>query len=242
MQTPDLFLSATLILSAAIILYAYKNKKIDLSAAAAAGIVGGVALLTVGVDWLYLILAFFVAGNLITRYRYSVKENLGVAEGVRTFKNVFGNGGAAAVFAIFYIFTERNPILLLGFMGAMATATADTFATEIGGAHDKRPRLITTFRKTKVGTSGAVSIPGSVGALIGAAIISAISFLFLVNTDRIPIFFIGIISGFIGCNIDSLIGATIERKKIDKHMTNFLGTLSGGISAMLLYLFFCSMI
>lgn len=235
MQPSDFFFLATVIFAVAIILYAYQKKKIDLSALVAAGLVGTVALLTVGVDWLYLILTFFIIGNLITKYKYSAKKNLGVAEGIRTFRNVFGNGGAATIFAIFYLLTDRNPVLLLGFMGAMATATADTFATEIGQAHEREPRLITNLRKTKVGTSGAISLPGSIAALIGAGIISSIPLFFSINLDKTPIFFIGTISGFIGCNVDSLIGATIERKKVDKHMTNFLGTLSGGISAMLLY-------
>jgi len=235
MQPPDFFFLATVIFAIVIILYAYQKKKIDISALLASGAVGTVALLTVGVDWLYLILAFFIMGNLITKYKYGAKENLGVEEGIRTFRNVFGNGGAATIFAIFYLLTDKNPVLLLGFIGAMATATADTFATEIGQAHEREPRLIINLRKTKVGTSGAVSLPGSIAALIGAGIISSIPLLFSINLDKILIFSIGTISGFIGCNIDSLIGATIERKRVDKHMTNFLGTLSGGISAILLY-------
>ena len=200
--------------------------------------VGAVALLTVGVYWIYLILAFFIIGNLVTKYRYSAKESLGVAEGMRTYKNVFGNGGAATVFAILYSLTGRNPVLLLGFIGSMATATADTFATEVGGAHSREPRLITNLRKTKAGTSGAVSLPGSMGALIGAAIISLIPLLFIVGLDKTLIFFTGTISGFIGCHVDSLIGATLEGEKGNTHITNFLGTLSGGITAILFYLLF----
>ena len=236
MQSPDLFFLATIIFAVVVIFYAYHRKKIDFSALAASGVVGAVALLTVGVYWLYLILAFFIIGNLVTKYRYSAKESLGVAEGVRTYKNVFGNGGAATVFAILYPLTGWNPILLMGFIGSMATATADTFATEVGGAHDREPRLITNLRKTKAGTSGAISLPGSIGALIGAAIISLIPLLFTVELDKTLIFFTGTISGFIGCHVDSLIGATIERRKGNTHMTNFIGTLSGGITAILLYL------
>ncbi|MEA3255750.1 MAG: DUF92 domain-containing protein [Candidatus Altiarchaeota archaeon] len=236
MQSPDLFFLATIIFAVVVIFYAYRRKKIDFSALAASGVVGAVALLTVGVYWLYLILAFFIIGNLVTKYRYSAKESLGVAEGVRTYKNVFGNGGAATVFAILYPLTGWNPVLLLGFIGSMATATADTFATEVGGAHDREPRLITNLRKTKAGTSGAISLPGSIGALIGAATISLIPLLFTVELDKTLIFFTGTISGFIGCHVDSLIGATLERTRGNTHITNFLGTLSGGITAILLYL------
>jgi uncharacterized protein (TIGR00297 family) len=232
----DSLLIATIIISVLIILYAYLRKKINLSAVISAGIIGTIVLLSVGVYWLYLVLVFFIAGNLITKYGYEDKHMRGVAEGVRTYKNVFGNGGSAMVFSIFYAVTN-NPMFIFGFMGAMAEAAADTFATEVGQVYEKRPRLITTLKRVKVGTSGAVSFHGEIAAMAGAGIISLIPmffpFDFHLKSMAIPI---GIIAGFIGCNIDSLLGATIERNRMDKHMINFFGTLSGGISAMLLYM------
>ncbi|RLI88378.1 MAG: hypothetical protein DRO62_03790, partial [Candidatus Altiarchaeales archaeon] len=117
------------------ILYAYLKKKIDLSAVIGSGTVGFIVLFSLGDDWplIYLILAFFGVGNFITKYRYSIKKRYRVAEGVRTFRNVFGNGGAATVFSILFFITQLPP-LLLGLLGAMATASADTFATEVGQA------------------------------------------------------------------------------------------------------------
>ena len=233
----DLFLVYTVLLAAAAIVYAYVKGKIDLSAVAASGIIGAVALLTVGGLWLYLILAFFVAGNLVTRYRYDVKEHEGVAEKTRSFQNVFGNGGAAIVYALLYQLTGGNNLFILGFAGAMATATADTFATEIGEVHALEPRMITTFRKVRVGTSGAVSLPGSVAALAGAAIIAWIPLFFQPAFDMYRFFAAVTVSGFLGCLVDSIIGATMERKVriIDNHMTNFIGTLFGGAFALAIY-------
>lgn len=215
-----------------IIVYAYWKNKIDRSAMIASGIVGFTVLFSLGDYWhmIYLVLAFFGFGNLITKYRYSVKEKYRVEEGVRTFRNVFGNGGAATVFSILYFITQ-SPILLLGVVGSVATASADTFATEVGQAHERTPRLITTLKKVRVGRSGAVSSYGLIASLMGATIISLIP---LFSGGSLAIFFIGISTGFIGCMIDSLIGATIERKKLDKHMTNFIATTAGGVFAVLL--------
>ncbi len=226
----------TIIISVLIVLYAYIRNKINLSAVISAGIIGVIVIISVGIYWFYLVLAFFIAGNFITKYRYGRKRTRGIAEGSRTYKNVFGNGGSAMIFSIFYAVTG-NPMLLFGFMGSMAEAAADTFATEVGQAYEKKPRLITTLKKTNVGTSGAISVHGEIAALIGAGIISLIPLFFPFDFHlKNLILLIGILAGFLGCNIDSILGATIEKNRMDKHMINFFGTLSGGIFAMVLYL------
>lgn len=238
----DSFLLITILIAIFIILLAYLTKKIDRSALVASGIVGFGSLFLLKEYWklIYVILGFFILGNLITKYKFKKKEKEGVAEGIRTFRNVVGNGGAAIIYAILYYSISENPISILflfAFIAAMATATADTFATEIGEAHEIKPRLITNFKKVKVGTSGAVSLPGTIGALTGAAILSLIplSFSSLSNNfDKFLIFIIPTLSGFIGCNIDSVLGATVEKKTLDKHMINFIATLSGGFFAAVL--------
>jgi uncharacterized protein (TIGR00297 family) len=228
-----LFFFLTLGTASFVVIYAYLKKKIDFSALIGCGLIGGVVLLTLGVEWIYLLLGFFVLGNFVTRYRYKVKEKNGVAEGTRTFRNVFGNGGSAVIYAIFYFLT-KSPLFQMGFLGAMATAGADTFATETGEAHEKNPWLITSLEKVRLGTPGAVSLPGCGGSLLGSALVSFIPLIF---GREVVFLLVGTGAGFIGCHIDSLVGATIERKIIDKHMTNFLATLSGGIVAIGLFYF-----
>lgn len=227
------FFFVTILVAFSILVYAYWKNKINFSALLGSGVIGVVVIFTMGAEWIYVLLGFFVVGNIVSRYKYGVKERAGVAEGIRTFRNVFGNGGSALIYAIFY-FLIRNPIFQVGFLGAIATAGADTFATEMGEAHEKNPRLITNLKKVKRGAPGAISFPGVGGALIGSALISLLPLIF---GKEIIFLFTGIAGGFLGCNIDSVVGATIERKAIDKHMTNFLATLSGGIIAMGLFYF-----
>lgn len=235
----DVFFAATVFLSVLVILYAYVKGKIDLSAVIASGLVGVITLLTVGAQWLYLILAFFVLGNLVTRYKYKVKEGYGVAEKVRSYQNVFGNGGAAMVFAVLYNLSGNN-VFLLGFVGAIASAAADTFATEIGEVHGGSPYMVTNFKKAAIGVNGAISLAGCAAALLGAAMISVIPYFFYGSFNRLSFFVLGAFSGFFGCYIDSLVGAMLEGRSrfLDNHMTNFLGTLSGGACALILYLIF----
>lgn len=222
----------TLLVAAAIILYAFARQKIDSSAVFASGVVGVAVMFFLLEYWtvIYVVLAFFALGNVITKYRHKVKEEYRVAEGVRSYRNVFGNGGAAIVFSLLYFFTQ-SPVFLLGVVGAMATATADTFATEVGQVHEKNPRLITTMQRVEVGCSGAVSKHGLLAALGGAVTISSIPVLLGYPPS---ILFIGAAAGFIGCLIDSLIGATIERGLLDTHINNFLSTTAGGFVAILL--------
>jgi len=48
----------------------------------------------------------------------------------------------------------------------------------------------------------------------------------------------GSLSGFLGCCVDSIIGAALEGRSrfFDNHMTNFLGTLAGGVFGIVFYL------
>ena len=159
----DFYLWTTIVVSLSILLLAYLKRKISLSALLASGLVGTLLLLSLGElwYWIYIVLVFFVVGNLVSKYKYLEKEKNGVEQSIRTYRNVFGNGGSAVIYSVFYYVTG-NQLFLYGFVGAMATATADTFATEIGQIYDKNPRLITNLKKkVKVGTSGAVSVPGA---------------------------------------------------------------------------------
>ncbi len=230
------FLLVTIVVSILILILAYIKRSIDLSALLSSSFVGTAILILIYLRnprlwyWIYVVLAFFIFGNLVSKYKFNEKEKNGVEQDIRTFRNVFGNGGSAVIFSIFYYITN-NELFLLGILGSMSTATADTFATEIGQIYEKNPRLITNLRKrVRVGTSGAVSLYGTIAAFIGAFLTSSIAIFF-----NKPVFLaIGIVSGIIGCNMDSIFGAIFERDIIDKHMVNFFGTFSGGISAVLM--------
>jgi len=115
-----------------------------------------------------------------TRYKYDTKRRRGFAQekgGARAWQNVFANGEVAALLAI----SERlfaNNIFLAGFIGAVATATADTLATEIGLLYPHNPRSIADLRKeVPPGTSGCVSPLGEFATLLGSSIIGLAAWL-----------------------------------------------------------------
>ncbi|MHC1610838.1 MAG: DUF92 domain-containing protein [Candidatus Methanospirareceae archaeon] len=239
----------TILVASSGVLYAYVKRKIDTSAFIGAVTLGLLILLLFGLEFGYVgvlaLFTFFLFGNLVTRYKYDKKLELGVAEGnkgMRDINNVLGNGLSPLIFAVLYAVSSQNQstLFLLGFSGSVTTACADTFSTEIGQAEGE-PRLITTLERVPVGTSGGVSLPGFGAALLGSSLVSLVCLAF-VSSDlgmqtRITFFIVCLLAGFSGCVIDSLLGATVEDRnplRLNKHHVNILATLSGGIIAILL--------
>jgi uncharacterized protein (TIGR00297 family) len=121
------------------------------------------------------------------------------------------------------------------YVGCVATAAADTLASEIG-VTGGIPRLITTLKQVPIGTNGGVTLVGEIVAVLGGIVIASAAFLLGVIT--LPMAAVCVVAGFIGTNIDSLVGALIEnRGLIGNAGTNFTATISGGIVAVALYLF-----
>jgi uncharacterized membrane protein len=167
--------------------------------------------------------------------------------GQRDIWQALANGGAAALFAVAYwliglsdevrqisVYEEANrgvgaiavdviavqyaPIPLAAMLGALATVTADTWATELGVLNKTRPRLITDLSKiVEPGTSGGITSLGIITALLGSVFI-ALLFLLFDTRLRYATFFDGryrpelflaiVFAGFIGSLFDSLLGAT----------------------------------
>jgi uncharacterized protein (TIGR00297 family) len=127
--------------------------------AAAVVVGGGVAA---GFEWsgLLLLLAFFLSGSLLTQWS-------GGPGGRRTARQVLANGGVAAAAALAGGW--------LAFAGAVAAATADTWATEIGAFSPIAPRLLTTGAPVPAGTSGGITALGTAGGVAGALAIATLA-------------------------------------------------------------------
>lgn len=98
-----------------------------------------------------------------------------------------------------------------GFTGALATATADTWATEVGVLSRQQPRLITTGQQVAPGTSGGITPLGTAASLLGALSLGQAFWAmpgFRKALAALP--FIALISGIAGSFFDSLLGATVQ--------------------------------
>jgi uncharacterized protein (TIGR00297 family) len=199
-------------------LITYWRKALDLFGSIFMIIMGIVIIFTVGVHWLILIFIFLILGLVSTKYKHQYKKDIGVYEGTRTLKNVISNGIVPFIMAAFGNYG--------GFIGSIATATADTLASEIGVT--VQPRLITTFKKVPPGTDGGISVLGTVAGIIGAGIIGVAAYLLGISQDPFLTLKISIIAGTVGCFVDSILGAVLERRNyISNEYVNLIATITG---------------
>ena len=220
--------------------FAFRAKTADLSGLFSAALVGTILLVFAtpkGTQWFLIMLSFFILGSAATKYKYQYKKRIGVEQGqsgARGYRNVFANGiiaaSAAVLFGVF-----QMPVFIVLYVGCVATAAADTLASEIG-VTGGIPYMITTFKKVPIGTNGGVTLTGEVVALLGGFTVSLVAFILNVITPEMMV--ICTLAGFVGTNIDSLVGATLENRGfLGNAGTNLLATIGGGLFAVVLYYF-----
>ena len=209
----------------------YRRKALDLFGSAVMIIMGVVIIFSAGANWLLLIILFLVMSLLATKYSKKYKMSLGEFEGRRTSKNVISNGVVACFMAAFGGYYLP---FVGGFIGAIATATADTLASEIG-VLDQHPRLITTFQNVDPGTNGAVSVLGTATGMSGAAIIGIAAYLLGIISNPVSAILVSVISGTLGCFMDSILGALFENRDLltNEHV-NLIATIVGALVGIIL--------
>ena len=212
--------------------FSYRTKTADVSGLLSAALIGIILIIFADIRWFLVVLAFFIMGSASTRYKYDYKRRLGVEQihgGARGYLNVFANGSVCAASAVLWGVTG-SPVFLAIFVGSVATAAGDTMASEIGVTGGD-PVLVTNFAKVPAGTNGGVTFTGEVVAVMGALIISLLSF--LLGIIDLPTAAVCTLAGFIGTNIDSYVGALMENPgMVGNAGTNFLATLGGGVCAV----------
>lgn len=230
---------------------AYHRQVLTLDGTLAAFAVGMVIGILGDVTWLLLLLFFLLSSFLATRYKFALKEAMGVQEGAkgeRRAANVLANGAAPmAVAVVSGLDLPAFPKEVSGivFLSALAVAGADTLASEIG-VLSRRVYLITNFTKVSPGTDGGISPLGQLCAL-GAALYTAVVGWFALSylasvyglVPTMPrqeaLIAIPIFIGFLGCQIDSVIGATLEQKGyVNKKSNNLISTSLGAVLAYLI--------
>lgn len=210
--------------------FTYKRKALDLLGSSFMVLMGIVIIFSAGVNWLLLLIIFLILALFATRYAKPYKKSLGEFEGRRTAKNVISNGIVAFMMAAFGGYYLP---FVGGFIGAIATATADTMASEIGVT--QVPRLITNFKKVAPGTDGAVSVLGTAAGIVGAGIIGVAAYILGVISNPYLALLVAVVSGTIGCFMDSFLGAILERREIlNNEHVNLLATIIGAIVGILL--------
>ena len=184
--------------------------------------------------WISVVI-YLVLGSLVTKIGFNYKNKLGIAEkrrGCRGPENVWGSASTGLFLALLIKLNFANVILLkVGFAASFAAKLADTFGSEIGKRYGKNTFLITTFKKVRQGTEGAISLEGTIASLFGALIMSFAMFILGFITIEKG-FFIVCFSGFVATIFESFIGAKFQDKfnlsneVINAIQTSFSATLA----------------
>jgi len=204
-----------------------------------ATLVGGATFGLGGWAWGALVILFFVSASLLSRYRQAQKQRFAekFSKGAqRDLAQALANGGAAALLAAAVACVPAAaPALWAAFAGALATVTADTWATELGVLSRAQPRLITTWQPVEPGASGGLTWRGTGAALAGAALIGLAAALFggPGGAEAAPgLALAATVGGLCGSLVDSLLGDTLQAiyycpqcgKETERHPRHTCGT------------------
>lgn len=181
---------------------------------AIAAVVVGTAATTAGWMWAVLLITFFVTSSALSRFRRGVRDAKisGIVEkgDERDAWQVLANGGvfaAAALLSLLAGNSGRSWALVA--VGALAAATADTWATEIGTLAGHPPRSIVSWGALPTGTSGGVTLPGLMASVVGAGVIALVASALGAVHDPGAV----VVGGVAGSLADSLTGATVQERR-----------------------------
>jgi uncharacterized protein (TIGR00297 family) len=216
---------------------AYRARSLNRSGAFAATFVGTVIFGMGGLPWAILLLTFFVTSSGLSRAFRKRKAGLNekFSKGhERDAGQVLGNGGLATFFAALHAFYPESILPWIGFAASLAAVNADTWATELGVLNPTPPRMITDLRRhVEKGTSGGVSLFGTLASLLGSVVIALpgvwLSPAGMLSTND---FLLITAAGLAGSLFDSVLGATVQtmyycptdQKETEQHPRHTCGT------------------
>ena len=209
-------------------------KMVNRSGAVCGFLLGVAVYLGWGYKSFLMMFAFFAIGSIATRFGYARKAARGVAErrgGARSWREALANSLAGAFFSLLVITTHHQYAFLIAVIAAFAEATGDTVSSEIGQYLSDRSYLITTFKLVPAGEDGGITTGGTLAGSLASALVVALAFsLGLCGKGSAMIALAAAVAGNL---LDSLLGATLERRGlVTNGIVNFAGTSFAGALAL----------
>lgn len=193
-------------LAALVSLAAWRLRTLTGGGALAACVVGLAVLAGTGWPGGAALAAFFAGSSAVSRATESRQAPWVDARGNRRDPwQVTANGGMAAVGGLIGL---TWPALGLSVVTcSLAAAAADTWATSVGALSPRDPVHVLRLFRVPRGTSGAVSLIGTLGAMAGAALVGGATI--LAGAPR-ALFPVALAFGVLGMMADSVLGATLQ--------------------------------
>ncbi|HSW35271.1 MAG TPA: DUF92 domain-containing protein [Candidatus Limnocylindrales bacterium] len=196
---------------------AYRFRLLTRSGAVAAFALGLVVFGFGGWNWALILIGFFISSSglsLLFKKKKKFADKMYAKGSRRDAGQVLANGGVAGAIALVSVMFPDSIIPWICFCSALAAANADTWATELGILNHKPPVMVLTGRPVEPGTSGAVSLVGTLAATAGAALIGLLAWLVNpmgeVMSEGLWQIGLVLITGVAGSFVDSIFGATVQ--------------------------------
>ena len=212
MNLPLLWLSLSL--AAVIAAGAYLLHSLSLS--------GGIAAFFVVATSLYLgsfgcftvlvssFLIIAVVGKLTKKRSAPITAGMHEKDGARDAVQVLANGLPAVLCAFLFFLTEEQGFAFAYFV-AIGEALSDSLASDVGVLSKAAPRDILTLQRVARGTSGGVSLLGTLAAFTGAVFAATVS-VFFYGFSPVSMLLIVLLT-MAGVFLDSLLGARLQCRR-----------------------------
>jgi uncharacterized protein (TIGR00297 family) len=251
-----------IVLASAVGLVTWRGRMLSVVGAAVATLLGAVAV-SAGDRWGLILLAFFVPAAALSTWRRQAKARLAGSvidsAPTRTAAQVIANGGIFGLATVLALLAPDARWDLVA-LGALSAAAADTWATEVGIGSGATPWSVRTLGPVAHGTSGAVSLPGTLAMIAGGAWMGTAAW----GAGFDPTVAIaGSLGGVAGAIGDTLLGAAIQHDRwcatcdrpternvhdcgnptvghggwrfMTNDMVNFVSTVTGAATAILIH-------
>lgn len=188
---------------------AWRANALSARGARAAFVVGLLAC-AAGWSWAGLLLVFFISGSILSRLpsKHAREVEEIVEKGAeRDTAQVLANGGVFAIAALGSL-VSPSPLWAVAGAGALAAATADTWATELGTRLGGTPRHLLNWSLVAAGTSGGITLAGLMATAAGAGLLGICAEAWSV-APFLPV----LLGGAAGAIADSLLGATLQERR-----------------------------
>jgi len=248
----DYFLFIALILL--ILLISYKKKQLSMSGYFGAVIMAILLYGLGGSSYIYPLVVFFITSSILSHFK---KNNIQIKKSDRNISQIYANGGVALFICIINHFYYHD-LMYPCFLASVAAANSDTWGTELGKMSNNNPIDIISWHEIASGTSGGITLIGTIGSILGSLVIGLVGHSFHISFNLLLLV---IISGVLSSIIDSILGSTVQARyistdgfiitekykksfylftgsnKINNDIVNLYCTLSGPFIFLLLFSF-----
>jgi uncharacterized protein (TIGR00297 family) len=238
------FLTVTMLIMALGCIILYRLKILTRMGSLTAYILGFYLTGVLGLNWVVPVILFFITSVAFTKI-HDAKARKRTKSDPRNAWQVTANIMWAVISSILYLIT-KNDVFVYLFIVFVAAVTADTWASELGPVFHKRSFSFSDMKMHEAGTTGGISLAGTMAAFAGALMISAVSWYLFFSIWSWPDILLLSFAGLLACFADTFLGAFVEEKimkmpyfqKENSHShlsPNDLVNLLGSLSAVLFY-------